>query len=404
MSKSAFVKDVNEQDVVQHLRGARGEALPYRDMFHAMCADLSCETALLVTVLPRGSIQIAQPPRVAEPLIRGYAKDAHAYDCLAWETITRGIPVRGEDAWPEGQFESSRFFTEFLQPNGLRYAIAAPLESPVLPGYAGALAVYRSAQQGPFGDEDLARLGEIAREFDDAIRRARDARLAGQPRREPLRQEPATRVFIFDHTLRPRLAEAELEQLDPSLRQAMLDLARQRFGHLNGKSVASDRVSLPDATGDLWNFRVVTHTTYPALGDGPFVFFCLQPECADWGLVRATDFAADPELARLVPALKFMQEQFHRGPTLHEIAKVVHLSPFHFHRRFTELLGITPKHVLLDCQIQHAKDQLVAREKELAEIATDCGFAHQSHFTSRFKQATGLTPTRWRRLAVESKR
>jgi AraC family transcriptional regulator len=37
----------------------------------------------------------------------------------------------------------------------------------------------------------------------------------------------------------------------------------------------------------------------------------------------------------------------------------------------------------------------------LAEIATACGFAHQSHFTSRFKQATGLTPTRWRRFAQE---
>ena len=87
------------------------------------------------------------------------------------------------------------------------------------------------------------------------------------------------------------------------------------------------------------------------------------------------------------------------GPTLTEIARQVHLSPFHFHRRFAELLGLTPKHYLLECQITQAKQELLARKKELAQIATDCGFAHQSHFTSRFKQATGLTPTRWRRLA-----
>ena len=79
----------------------------------------------------------------------------------------------------------------------------------------------------------------------------------------------------------------------------------------------------------------------------------------------------------------------------------MHLSPFHFHRRFTELLGITPKHFLLECQINQAKGELIKREKELADIATDCGFSHQSHFTSRFKQATGLTPTRWRRLIAE---
>jgi AraC family transcriptional regulator len=41
------------------------------------------------------------------------------------------------------------------------------------------------------------------------------------------------------------------------------------------------------------------------------------------------------------------------------------------------------------------------RKVALAEIAAECGFAHQSHFTSRFKQATGLTPTRWRRFATE---
>ena len=97
-----------------------------------------------------------------------------------------------------------------------------------------------------------------------------------------------------------------------------------------------------------------------------------------------------------------MQDHFSKGPTLVSISKTVSLSPFHFHRRFTELLGITPKHFLLDCQIEEAKRMLVAGKKGLSQIATECGFAHQSHFTSRFKQATGLTPTRWRRLARES--
>jgi AraC family transcriptional regulator len=107
-------------------------------------------------------------------------------------------------------------------------------------------------------------------------------------------------------------------------------------------------------------------------------------------------------MARLIPAMQFMQQEFQRGPTLNEIARTVHLSPFHFHRRFTELLGITPKHFLLECQISLAKQQLVSGSKDLVEIASACGFAHQSHFTSRFKQATGLTPTRWRRLALRA--
>jgi AraC-like DNA-binding protein len=168
--------------------------------------------------------------------------------------------------------------------------------------------------------------------------------------------------------------------------------------------VVGDRVQLADSRADLWTFRAVTYAKYPAVGEGPFVLFCLQPGCTEWGAVRPGDLAADPELARLIPALRFMKQEFHRGPTLGEISRQVHLSPFHFHRRFAELLGLTPKHFLLECQINQAKVELLARKKELAQIATDCGFAHQSHFTSRFKQATGLTPTRWRRLATEPKR
>ena len=47
-----------------------------------------------------------------------------------------------------------------------------------------------------------------------------------------------------------------------------------------------------------------------------------------------------------------------------------------------------------------AKRMLSGAENTLADIARVCGFAHQSHFTSRFKQGSGLTPTRWRRNAL----
>jgi AraC-like DNA-binding protein len=276
----------------------------------------------------------------------------------------------------------------------------------VLEGYPGALHFYRNAAQGSFTNEELDQLTQIAREFDEAIARIRAARGhdhegACEPGVLPHRAPPM-RQFIFDTDLRPALPQADASVLDERLRENILEDARRRIGHVNGRQIAADRVPLPDSRGDLWNFRVVTHKEYPALSTGPVVFFCLQPACGDWNALRAVDFQADNEVARLIPALKFMREQFHRGPTLVEIAKTVHLSPFHFHRRFTELLGITPKHFLLDCQIQQAKKDLLERNKDLVKIAKECGFAHQSHFTSRFKQATGLTPTRWRRLALEA--
>jgi AraC-like DNA-binding protein len=382
---------------------AKGETLGYATIFDQIRTQIPAAEVLIVTTLPRGSLQIAQPQRLAEQIVRGYGKELHAFDRLTWRAIEKGGPVRAADAWETGQLDSSRYFVEFMQANGFRFAAAAPLAAPVFEGYPGALHLYRTADQGTFSREDLDKLQQAAAKLDAAIASTRASRKA-RPTvdTEKLKRRAGSRTFIFDKSLQPVRAGADPKVLDDRVRQQMIQIARQKFDHLNGKATVGDRVPLPDSNGDLWLFRVVTHRQYPALGEGPFVFFCQQPAINDWSALRPADFQADNELARLVPAIKFMETEFHRGPTLGEIAKQVHLSPFHFHRRFTELLGITPKHFLLDCQIDQAKKQLLARDLDLAEIATQCGFAHQSHFTSRFKQATGLTPTRWRRFALET--
>jgi hypothetical protein len=43
--------------------------------------------------------------------------------------------------------------------------------------------------------------------------------------------------------------------------------------------VQSDRLQVPDSRGDLWTFGVITYKSYPALGDGSYVIFSLQPDC-----------------------------------------------------------------------------------------------------------------------------
>jgi AraC-like DNA-binding protein len=379
----------------------KGEALPYRQILDGFKTAVPFAEAMIVSSLPRGGLQIVQPAKLPEPLVRSYSRNFEAHDRLTWQAIATGHALRARDAWSAGQFNESGFHRKFMQPNGFAHAAAAPLSAPVINGYPGALHLYRSADQGVFTDDELRRLSDFAKELDEAILRIRAAR---DDSANVSQRHSTTHQFIFDANLRAPLPQANPSGLDERLRENILQNARERLQHINGHRVPADRVPLPDSHGDLWNFRVVIHAQYPALSDGPVAFFCLQPSCEDWSVLRSVDFQADNELARLVPAMRFMREHFRRGPTLVEIAKTVHLSPFHFHRRFTELLGITPKHFLLDCQIQQAKQDLLERQKDLSKIATECGFAHQSHFTSRFKQATGLTPTRWRRMATETKR
>jgi AraC family transcriptional regulator len=100
--------------------------------------------------------------------------------------------------------------------------------------------------------------------------------------------------------------------------------------------------------------------------------------------------------ARFKGSLRFIQENFRKNPTLAEIARHSHMSQFHFHRLASLAWGETPKAIVFRLQIDEAKRLLSRTKTELAEIAVKCGFAHQSHFTGRFRQAVGVTPARYR--------
>jgi AraC-like DNA-binding protein len=382
-------------------KGPRSDAPVFRTTLEEIRRELPYTEALVITTFPRGSLQIAQPPTINEALLKAYTKDFHLEDRLTWQVMVKQEVLRLGEAWHDQNLASIRFFSDFLKPAGLAFGIAAPLAGPVLDGYPGALHLYRNAELGDFSEANRRALGRFAGRLDESVRQLHASR-PSPPCNSVLRHVSPVRQFVFNRNLELQLWPHSMDNIDGRLREGILAEARQRLAHVNGRATNSDRVPLADSRGDLWNFRVVVYRRYPALGDGPFVFFCQQPECMQWGALRASDMQADAEMARLIPALKYMQEHFRAGPTLVSVSKTVALSPFHFHRRFTELLGITPKHFLLDCQIEEAKRMLVSGEKALADIARVCGFAHQSHFTSRFKQATGLTPTRWRKLANES--
>lgn len=386
-------------------KGRGSETVPFKHFFEVIEKAVPCVQAYAVAGVPRGGMQIVQPQRVPDVLVKAYAREFHQEDRATWQAIIKNKPVRGADAFG-AQYAQCRYLRDYMLFNcNLYHMVAVPLKSPVFAGYPGAIHLYRYREQGPFTDAEIAKVVDVAKSIDEAVEQARQAR-----KYQPYLYQAAwshrmpQRAFALDAKGKCVFGNESFSELDTRLKQQMTQHAEHRLAKLRNADLQGERLQLPDSRGDLWTFHVTPFPSYPALAEGPVCFFGMQPEANDWATIRPSDFSADTELVRLVPALRFMQQDFHKSPSLGDIARVVHLSPFHFHRRFTELLGLTPKHFLLECQIYEAKRQLMARQKELAEIAADCGFAHQSHFTSRFKQATGLTPTRWRRVAQDLQR
>lgn len=62
--------------------------------------------------------------------------------------------------------------------------------------------------------------------------------------------------------------------------------------------------------------------------------------------------------SRIAEAITYIKNNFREQPNLDEVAKMVHLSPFHFQRLFTDWAGTTPKKFLQYTSIEYAKKLL----------------------------------------------
>jgi AraC-like DNA-binding protein len=355
--------------------------------------------AVVFTALPRGGLQVALPAQLPSWFAKTYADEVFSTDRLSWRCIQRSQPVTSGQCWPGKTFAQSSYARNLMGPLDMAHVLALPLAAPVLRGFPGSIHLMRTASQGAFTAAQSAAAMTAVRAFDQRLAKARTNGEA-QPNRtgaHGLAARPEESLTILDGKLRPQIGARQWRQMDGHLKEQMLDHAKRRLKRLSPRSQVSDRVQFPDSVGNVWAYRVVSYGQFPALGAGPFCFFCLLPDRGEWIGIKPGDFQADADFARLIPAFGYMNRNYRKCPRLQDIARSTRLSPFHFHRRFAELLGLTPKQFMLDCQIHEAKTKLLAGKTELADIARDCGFSHQSHFTSRFKQCTGQTPTRWRR-------
>jgi len=83
---------------------------------------------------------------------------------------------------------------------------------------------------------------------------------------------------------------------------------------------------------------------------------------------------------------------------LSRVASECGLSARHFARAFRVSTGLPPHRWLLRYRVDRAKELLQTRALGLADVATFCGFADQSHFTRVFTGVVGLSPGAWRNL------
>ncbi len=95
-------------------------------------------------------------------------------------------------------------------------------------------------------------------------------------------------------------------------------------------------------------------------------------------------------------ARQWVEANWRENPSLARVAAEARISKFYFHRLFKRLTGKTLKTYIEDFRTAEAK-RLLLEGVSIGEVTVQLGFAHQSHFTARFRQQVGMPPAKWLR-------
>jgi AraC family transcriptional regulator len=105
------------------------------------------------------------------------------------------------------------------------------------------------------------------------------------------------------------------------------------------------------------------------------------------------------QLGRLQGVLEWIGENLSNELSNAELAERAGVSESHFRRIFQEAMGMTPHRYVLRLRLERVHELLTRTSFSIARVAAQCGFNSQSHMTSCFSNAYGITPARARQQA-----
>jgi AraC-like DNA-binding protein len=102
---------------------------------------------------------------------------------------------------------------------------------------------------------------------------------------------------------------------------------------------------------------------------------------------------------RAVETALWIDAHSHQAIGLDDAAGQAGISPFHFLRLFSQVLGVTPHQYLVRSRLRHAARRLADDDSAITDIAYDVGFADLSNFVRTFHRAAKISPLKFRQAS-----
>ena len=97
------------------------------------------------------------------------------------------------------------------------------------------------------------------------------------------------------------------------------------------------------------------------------------------------------ERKAITRACEYVVAHYDENISLEQLARVANMSAFHFSRVFSRQMGLPPHEFQIQLRVTKAK-ALLRQGWPIPHVASETGFADQSHFTRHFKRLVIVTP------------
>lgn len=151
------------------------------------------------------------------------------------------------------------------------------------------------------------------------------------------------------------------------------------------KQVQSQLVNEPSGTSWLEDVFYDLASTLPSY-NGQCV--------AAWTRIRSAKMSTKLELfRRLAFAKDYAHSCYHEELPVHKLAAIAKMSPFHFHRTFKSVFGITPAQFVQVRRLDVAYKLITAGNEAITDVCFDVGFSSLGSFSTLFRSYFGASPS-----------
>jgi AraC-like DNA-binding protein/mannose-6-phosphate isomerase-like protein (cupin superfamily) len=102
-------------------------------------------------------------------------------------------------------------------------------------------------------------------------------------------------------------------------------------------------------------------------------------------------------LIQMARVVSHIQQNFHTTISVEDLARLAHLSPSQFQRRFKQLYNVTPMQFVANVRIHTACEMLRNPNHDVTRVALATGFSTSAFFSAQFKKHMGESPSSYRK-------